>query len=85
MIPSAFGQMTQQRFERLVRDVWKRASEEGWHTNPVELSLDISRIVLILDKQPELLEGKRLTHNLGATKMEWLRELVASHRRGALA
>jgi len=75
--PADFGSMTQQRFERLVRKTWKQASEEGWHTNPVSLSLNISQIVLILSRQPELLEGTRLNHNLGAKKMEWLRELVA--------
>lgn len=73
-----FGYSTQQSFEALVRATWASAKHGAWIDNPVATAEGVHKILAILRLQPELLDGPRLNHNLGASTMKWLRDLWAS-------
>ena len=70
-----FGDLTQAQFEDLVRQAWAIAGQGWCRLHPQELARAVAIIVLAVDAQPKLLEGRAI-HNLGHTKAEWLRDLM---------
>jgi len=78
MDPTPYETISAQKFEQIVRSVWEKANSGESVLRSGELALELARIILIIERQPNILdEHRRLAHNLGAKKMEWLRELVA--------
>jgi hypothetical protein len=75
-----FGEVKQADLEALVRAAWNRAKTKGWEQDPAGMAVAISRIVSVLVRQPDLIDGVRLNHNLGKTKMEWVRGLMADYK-----
>jgi hypothetical protein len=80
MEPTPVGVVSQTRFESMVRRLFEHLSEGWWTLHPGSTAIRIAHVLAILDHQPDLLEGKRLNHNLGEEKMAWLRDTYQLYR-----
>lgn len=76
-----YARISQRRFEALVREAYQDVSEHRWETEPVEMALVLARLVGYIDRQPELLAGQRLRHNLGKDKVAWLECIYNAYRQ----
>jgi hypothetical protein len=80
MEPTPFMKVSQTRFEQMVRDLYETTGAGEWILTPVQTAVLLTTICIVLGNQPELLEGKRLVHNLGAEKIRFLREVHAQYK-----
>ncbi len=80
MDPAPIGTVTQVKFEVMVRRLFDYMNEGWWTFNPMAAAVRIAHVLCVLDSQPELLTGRRLTHNLGEVKMAWLTKLYDDYR-----
>ena len=75
MEPTPFMKVSQTRFEQVVRELYRTTENGEWILTPVQTAVLLTTVCIILGNQPELLDGKRLVHNLGEEKIRYLREV----------
>lgn len=78
-----YPKITAVEFEHLVREAYTTLKNKSWTTElyPIQTSIGVMRIITILERQPELLNNKRMRYNLGMKKTEWLDNLWKTYVR----
>jgi hypothetical protein len=74
---------SQRSAEELIRQGYDYCTQPGeFLSKPVEATRTLGNLVALLSERPEILEGKRLQHNLSRETLEWAKALMRNTQPG---